>query len=115
MRGAEEGAMALSMDVSPSSQAIIIGDNVSTLHLFTTASSQFNTLARETIFAQPMEPLPCGPISITDELADYSNIPLPHCDVPLASELPEKFLTTIFRYIFKLQSNQKYIHDSKCG
>jgi len=105
MRGAEEGAMALSMDVSPSSQAIIIGDNVSTLHLFTTASTQFNTLARETIFAQPMEPPPCGPINVTDELADYSNIPLPHCDGPLASELPEKFLTKIYRYIFKLQSN----------
>ncbi|CAI6344974.1 unnamed protein product [Macrosiphum euphorbiae] len=97
MRGAEEGAMALSMDVSPSSQAIIIGDNVSTLHLFTTSSTQFNTLARETIFAQPMEPPPCGPINVTDELADYSNIPLPHCDGPLASELPEKFLTKIYR------------------
>ncbi|XP_015370348.1 PREDICTED: PAB-dependent poly(A)-specific ribonuclease subunit PAN2, partial [Diuraphis noxia] len=97
MRGAEEGAMALSMDVSPSSQAIIIGDNVSTLHLLTTASTQFNTLARETIFAQSMEPPSCGPISITDELADYSNIPLPHCDGPLASELPDIFLTTIYR------------------
>lgn len=97
MSGIEEGAIALSMDVSPSSQAIIIGDNVSTLHLFTTASTQFNTLARDTIFAQPMEPLPYDPISVTDELADYSSIPLPPCDVPLASELPEKFLINIYR------------------
>lgn len=97
MSGAEEGAIALSMDVSPSSQAIIIGDNVSTLHLFTTASTQFNTLARDTIFAQPMEPLPCGPISVTDELADYSSIPLPPCDGSLASELPEKFLSNTYR------------------
>lgn len=97
MSVAEEGAMALSMDVSPSSQAIIIGDNVSTLHLFTTASTRFNTLARDTIFAQPIEPLPCGPIRVTDELADYSNIPLPHCDGHLASELPDKFLTNIYR------------------
>ncbi|XP_025193303.1 PAN2-PAN3 deadenylation complex catalytic subunit PAN2 [Melanaphis sacchari] len=105
MRGAEEGAMALSMDVSPSSQAIVIGDNVSTLHLFTTASSQFNTLARDTIFAQPMEPLPCGPINVTDELADYSSIPLPHCDGPLASELPEKFLTKIYRKTPSIDTN----------
>lgn len=97
MSGAEEGAMALSMDLSPSSQAIIIGDNVSTLHLFTTASTQFNTLARDTIFAQPIEPLPCGPIGVTDELADYSSIPLPPCDGPLASELPEKFLSSTYR------------------
>lgn len=97
MSGAEEGAMALSMDVSPSSQAIIIGDNVSTLHLFTTASARFNTLARETIFAQPIEPLPCGPIGVTDELAVYSNIPLPPCDGPLASELPKQFLHNIYR------------------
>lgn len=97
MSGAEEGAIALSMDVSPSSQAIIIGDNVSTLHLFTTASTRFNTLARDTIFAQPMEPSPCGSISVTDELAVYSCIPLPPCDGPLASELPEKFLVNTFR------------------
>lgn len=97
MSGAEEGAMALSMDVSPSSQAIIIGDNLSALHLFTTASARFNTLARETIFAQPMDPLPCGPISVTDELAMYSNIPLPPCDGPLASKLPDKFLTNVYR------------------
>jgi len=97
MSSAEEGALALSMDVSPSSQAIIIGDNISKLHLFTTASTRFNTLARDTIFAQPMEPLPCGPIGVTDELAVYSNIPLPSCDGPLASELPEKLLTSIYR------------------
>lgn len=104
MNGAEEGAMALSMDVSPSSQAIIIGDNVSTLHLFTTASARFNTLARDTIFAQPIEPPPCGPISVTDELAVYSSIPLPPCDGPLASELPEKFLTNVYRYFNRIKS-----------
>lgn len=97
MSGVEEGAIALSMDVSPSSQAIIIGDNVSTLHLFTTASTQFNTLARDTIFAQPIEPLPCDPISVTDELAVYSSIPLPPCDGPLLSELPEKLFTNVYR------------------
>lgn len=97
MSGAEEGAMALSMDVSPSSQAIIIGDNVSTLHLFTTSSTRFNTLARDTIFAQPMEPLPCGPINVADELAIYSSIALPPCDGPLASKLPEKFLVNNYR------------------
>lgn len=97
MSGAEEGAMALSMDVSPSSQAIVIGDNVSALHLFTTASARFNTLARETVFAQPMDPLPCGHISVTDELAVYSDIPLPPCDGSLASKLPEKFLNNVYR------------------
>lgn len=97
MSGAAEGAMALSMDVSPSSQAIVIGDNVSALHLFTTASARFNTLARETIFAQPMEPVPCGPISVTDEFAVYSNISLPPCDGTLASELPEQFLANVYR------------------
>ncbi|XP_050539219.1 PAN2-PAN3 deadenylation complex catalytic subunit PAN2 isoform X2 [Daktulosphaira vitifoliae] len=97
MSGVEEGAMALSMDVSPSSQAIVIGDNVSTLHLFTTTSSRFNTLARDTIFAQELEPPPCGPIRVTDELAVYSTIPLPLCDGPLASDLPAKFRTNIYR------------------
>ncbi|XP_050421716.1 PAN2-PAN3 deadenylation complex catalytic subunit PAN2 isoform X2 [Adelges cooleyi] len=103
MSGAEEGLMALSMDVSPSSQAIVIGDNISTLHLFTTASSRFNTLARDTVFALEIEPLPS--ISVTDELAVYSVIPLPVCDGPLASELPEKYLSNIYRKTPQIDSN----------
>ncbi|CAA9998408.1 unnamed protein product [Nesidiocoris tenuis] len=84
------------LDVSTSSQAVIVGQTAGSLHLLSSVPSPvFNCVSRPTEFADPV--VPYDPIQITDPLATYSSIALPPSEGPLLSDWPEEFIKCRYR------------------
>ncbi|XP_022189319.2 PAN2-PAN3 deadenylation complex catalytic subunit PAN2 [Nilaparvata lugens] len=95
-------SMCLALDVSPSCQAITVGDSGGSIHLLTSSDrALFNTFSRPTEFADPIETYP--PISIDDRLAILAAVPLafqpPSSTVKqkLLSDWPKEFLQKVNR------------------
>uniref|UniRef100_A0A0A9WV61 PAN2-PAN3 deadenylation complex catalytic subunit PAN2 n=1 Tax=Lygus hesperus TaxID=30085 RepID=A0A0A9WV61_LYGHE len=92
-------AILTALDVSNSSQAVIVGETAGSLHLMSSVSSPaFNCFSRPTEFPDPVDTY--VPIDIGDSLAVYANIPLPMTNCSpgqLLSDWPEEFLKRRYR------------------
>ncbi|XP_046740616.1 PAN2-PAN3 deadenylation complex catalytic subunit PAN2 isoform X1 [Diprion similis] len=94
---ATAGAMALSFDVSSTSQCLCFGDSAGSIHFLATNTPepQFNTFSRPTEFADPVETL--QPIAFDDNVTPLSTIPMVYSGQPLLSDWSEEFLKKVYR------------------
>ncbi|XP_022090828.1 PAB-dependent poly(A)-specific ribonuclease subunit PAN2-like [Acanthaster planci] len=90
------GDMTLALDVSSNYKAIGFGDSGGYVHQWTDSEEvTFNAFPRETEFAHPPEHHP--PISISNEFASYSSIPMPFSEGPLLSDWPQEYCRPVVR------------------
>ncbi|XP_042210470.1 PAN2-PAN3 deadenylation complex catalytic subunit PAN2-like isoform X2 [Homarus americanus] len=83
-------------DVAPSSQAIVFGDSLGSLHLFTSGSKpRFNNFSQETIM--PDLPEQTQTMPVTDNTASLASLPMYYPTSALLSDWPEQYMKALYR------------------
>lgn len=91
------GSLIVAFDVADSYQALAFGDSSGHVHLYSNGPTTiFNAYSEPTEFSDQVEPL--EPISIDDQLAAYSGIPMPYPGHgTLVSDFPEEMMARTYR------------------
>ncbi|KAK3789394.1 hypothetical protein RRG08_005542 [Elysia crispata] len=91
------GSLIVAFDVSDSYQALAFGDSSGHVHMYSNGPNTiFNAYSEPTEFSDHVEPL--QPISIDDQLAAYSSIPMPYPGHgTLVSDFPEEMMARTYR------------------
>lgn len=85
-----------SLDVSTSSQAIVMGDNCGSLHLFTSCTKPvFNNFSQETTL--PDVPEQTQTMPLTDVTSSLSSVPIFYPSSPMLSDWPEQYMKVRYR------------------
>lgn len=89
-------SVVTSFDVASSSQAVVFGDSLGSLHLFTSGSKPtFNNFSQETIMIDMQDTTQTMPL--TDNTSSLASIPVYFPSNPLLSDWPEQYMKVRYR------------------